>query len=66
MTAYTLDKVLKPREVAEITGLSATTIWRERQRGTFPDPIKISAGRLGWRVSDLNAWLEARRLITGK
>lgn len=66
MTHSTLDRVLKPREVAEITGLSATTIWRERQRGTFPDPIKISAGRLGWRVSDLNAWLEERRLVAGK
>lgn len=60
------DRVLKPREVEEITGLSTTTIWRERQRGTFPEPVKISARRLGWRASDLSAWLDARRPINGK
>jgi predicted DNA-binding transcriptional regulator AlpA len=25
----------------------------------FPRPIKLSAGRIGWRKSDLDRWLEA-------
>jgi prophage regulatory protein len=57
------DRILRIREVEKITGLSNTTIWRERQRGTFPEPVKISTGRHGWRASDLNAWLDARRPI---
>jgi prophage regulatory protein len=60
------DRILRIRDVEKITGLSNTTIWRERQRGTFPEPVKISAGRLGWRASDLSAWLDARRPINGE
>jgi prophage regulatory protein len=60
------DRILRIREVEKITGLSNTTIWRERQRGTFPEPVKISVGRHGWRESDINAWLNSRLPIKGK
>jgi prophage regulatory protein len=66
MTHSTLDRVLKSREVEKITGLSSTTIWRERRRGTFPEPIRISPGRNGWRASDLATWIEDRRSVADK
>lgn len=43
-------------EVVEKTGLSRTTIWRMRRVGSFPHPVRISQGRIGFRLSDLEAW----------
>jgi predicted DNA-binding transcriptional regulator AlpA len=31
-----------------------------RQRRELPEPINISAGAIGWRESDIAAWLDAR------
>ena len=44
------------KEVVKNTGLSRTTIWRKRREGTFPKAIPISAGRIGFRITDLKAW----------
>ena len=52
--------VLSPRELARALGCSLPTLWRMRQRGDFPEPLRISPGRVGWRESDVAAWLEQR------
>lgn len=54
------DTILRCREVEHTTGLSRTTIWRERMAGRFPHPVQITATLHGWRASDVNAWLERR------
>ena len=46
--------------VARITGLSKATIYRLRDRGEFPQPVQLSPRCVGWRVKDIEAWLEAR------
>lgn len=53
-------RILRPRELAERIGLSLTTIWRLRQRGELPEPIRLSPGCVGWRLSDIDAWLASR------
>lgn len=55
-----IDTILRCREVEHATGLSRTTIWRERTAGRFPHPVQITATLHGWRASDVNAWLERR------
>ena len=47
---YSVDEVTKK------TGLSRTTIWRKRRKGSFPHPVLLSEGRIGFRTSDLNEW----------
>jgi len=38
-------------------GLSPATIWRKsNKQGTFPKPVKLSAGVTAWRNSDLAEW----------
>ncbi|WP_371332000.1 helix-turn-helix transcriptional regulator [Bosea sp. BIWAKO-01] len=54
------DSILRCREVEHATGLSRTTIWRERRAGRFPQPVQITATLRGWRASDVIAWLERR------
>ena len=46
--------------VAARVGLSATTIWRQRRRGQFPDPVRISPGCVAWREADVESWIASR------
>jgi predicted DNA-binding transcriptional regulator AlpA len=52
---------VSPRKAHRECGdLSATTVWRMRQRGEFPEPIQISPGRKAYRRADLEEWKAAR------
>jgi len=53
--------VIRPRHLPQATGFSATTAWRMRQRGEFPEPIRLSVGTVGWYRRDIDAWLATRR-----
>lgn len=48
--------------VMRLTGLSRSTIWRLEQSGKFPKRVRLSGRSMGWLVTDVKAWLEARRL----
>jgi prophage regulatory protein len=52
--------VLSPRAVEARLGLDATTMSRMRKRGEFPQPIRLSPGRVGYRRSDVEQWLLTR------
>jgi prophage regulatory protein len=54
------DRIIRELEVRNRTGLSRTTRWRLIQRKKFPAPISISDHAVGWRESDIQAWIEAR------
>jgi prophage regulatory protein len=56
-------KVLSQRDVCAATSLSFVTIWRLRRAGTFPQPIRLSAGRIGWRSDEVEAWLAERAVV---
>lgn len=55
------SELVKPSHLRTVVGLSGCTIWRLRRVGQFPAPIKLSIGRIGWRRSDLEAWLTERQ-----
>jgi predicted DNA-binding transcriptional regulator AlpA len=44
------------KSVIPIYGMSAATIWRKVKDGTFPKPVKLSAGVTAWKIEDLLAW----------
>ncbi len=58
-----IERLLSEKECRIIDGLSHSTRWRERKSGNYPDPVRISKGRVGYRESDIRAWVAAR---TGK
>ncbi|MFC6090731.1 helix-turn-helix transcriptional regulator [Saccharothrix lopnurensis] len=63
--AVDLDELLTPRETAEVTKLSVSTLKDRRWKGTGPAFIKLSPGRGGrirYRRSDVVAWLAAQRV----
>jgi prophage regulatory protein len=58
--------ILSPKQLTEQIGLSPATLWRMRQRGELPEPIRLSPGRVGWRTSDIEAWLASRAGAAGR
>jgi len=57
-------RLIRLPQVTSRVGLSATTIWRQRRAGTFPDPVRISPGCVAWREADVDAWIESRSNVT--
>lgn len=57
-------KLLKPEDVAELTGLSVETLaqWRSQKRGI--PYVKISRNCVRYRRSDLDGWLAERIVRT--
>ncbi|MCK9418867.1 MAG: AlpA family phage regulatory protein [Nitrospirae bacterium] len=54
------EAILTRKKVIELTGRSATSLWRDVNAGAFPPPRQISAARIGWLASEVQAWLESR------
>ena len=52
--------LMNRREVMALTGLGSTTIWRHEGTGGFPARVQLSPGRVGWRRSEVMAWIASR------
>jgi len=55
-----VDYILNIAEVCAITGLSRCTIYRMLSAQRFPKPGKVGIRRIGWKTSQINAWIESR------
>jgi len=53
-----VDKIIRSKEVQELTSLSRTTIWRLERKGVFPARIPLTSGSIGWRLSEVQAWIK--------
>ncbi len=53
-----IDRILRPKEVCSILGISRATLWRKEQRGELPQKKRVSAGAVGWMRSDIEQMLE--------
>lgn len=54
------DRLVPWAGVRSQTGLSRTTAWRLQNAGDFPRPVRISARRVGWWQTELDAWKAGR------
>jgi prophage regulatory protein len=55
-----MDRILRAREVSDVTGLSRTTIWKLSRAGLFPRKVKLTTRAIGWRASEVSAWVAAK------
>jgi predicted DNA-binding transcriptional regulator AlpA len=64
MPSETFDsvRVVDEQTAIMLTGVSPRTWDRMRARGETPPITKISERRIGYRLIDLRAWLDARRI----
>ena len=53
-------KIIRTKEVLELSGLSRTTLWRLEKKGQFPARLALSAGSVGWRLVDVEQWINSR------
>lgn len=59
-TSPPTDKIIRSKDVQELTGLSRTTIWRLEREGKFPARVPLTASNVGWRLTDLQEWIKSR------
>jgi prophage regulatory protein len=57
MTLSLPDKVLKIRDVIDITGLKRSAIYKAAAEGRFPKPVFLAPGTrsVGWLASEIAA-----------
>lgn len=51
------DRIIRSKEVQEMTGLSRTTLWRMENKGEFPRRVNLGVGSVGWRLSEVKEWI---------
>lgn len=49
-------QLLKLTQVTQATGLGRSTVYRRISEGTFPAPLRLSAGCVRWDEDDLANW----------
>ena len=54
------DRLLRRKEVEDLTGLGTTSIYKFMKAGSFPRAVRVSAGAVRWRLSEVNAWIASR------
>jgi predicted DNA-binding transcriptional regulator AlpA len=62
MTAYIMPRegFVRVNNIAKVTGLSVSTIWRKTKAGTFPRSYKISEMITAWSCAEVWAWIQDR------
>jgi prophage regulatory protein len=60
------NKVYRLKELKEILGVGKSTIYCWIKEGKFPKPIHLGPRCVGWLSSDIEKWLEEKRLETSE
>lgn len=53
-------RILRLKEVVQVSGLSRSTIYSLMSVGKFPKPLKLSLRASGWLMSDIEDWIQSR------
>ncbi|AKX47399.1 hypothetical protein AKN94_08570 [Thiopseudomonas alkaliphila] len=56
------QRILRLPEVKTKIGFGRSTIYALMANGEFPRSIRIGARAVGWLESDINQWIETRRI----
>ena len=59
------DRLMRRRDVEEITGLSHSSIYRKMGEGTFPQSVRVTSRSVRWRSSDIDDWMESLPVTGG-
>jgi predicted DNA-binding transcriptional regulator AlpA len=57
------ERIMRAKEVVEMTGLSRTTLWRMEKTGDFPARVSLGVGSVGWKHSEVSEWLKERHFV---
>ena len=54
-------KLVRVRDVMELTGISRTSLWRLIKSGDFPAPFRLGPRMNAWHEHEIYDWLNSRR-----
>ena len=52
-----MKRLLRLRDVKEITGLGKSTIYDMMNKDKFPRPVRIAQKAVAWKSEDIDAWI---------
>lgn len=53
-------RILRLKNVLDITGLARSTIYAYIEKGFFPKPVSLGERSVGWLESEVDEWILAR------
>lgn len=53
-------RIVRGEEVYRMVGLSQSTVYRLRQQGKFPPPMRLGGNSIGWLEQDIIDWIGSR------
>lgn len=53
-------RIMRRPEVEARTGLSRSTLYDWMKKGLFPLPVKLGSRLVGWKDTDVQAWIDAQ------
>lgn len=56
-------RTIRRKELREIVPLADSTIYEMEQRGQFPRRFALTARCVVWDLAEVEAWLQARRVM---
>ena len=51
-------KLLRVKQVSELTGIAVSTIWKYVKLQQFPQPFKLSMRCTVWDSNEVDAWIQ--------
>ena len=63
------EEIQRRDKVLQRTGITGnSTLYHLIQEGLFPRPVKLGKRSVGWKKSDVDAWIDSREytIITSK
>lgn len=54
------EEILRKPRVLAIIGMGSTWLHEAVKSGAFPTPVKLGARAVGWKRSEVEAWLASR------
>jgi prophage regulatory protein len=56
-----MEKLLRPKQVQDILGISEATLYRRMKAPDFPSKVRISKQAIGFYESEILDWMEAQK-----
>ena len=56
-------RIIRERDVKQVTGLSRTARWRLEGEGLFPVRLRIGKRATGWLEDEVQEWIASRQRV---
>jgi prophage regulatory protein len=55
-----MSQIVRSKLVCKMTGLSRSTIYELIAAGNFPRQVRLGSRSVGWRLAEVEEWIEKR------